>query len=71
MSTSTHLAASGTSTASTTPTPQSRPRLALVGARDSDDREAAARAASMARHPAGKRARVTADPRATSMARHP
>jgi hypothetical protein len=53
-------------------TPRSpRARLTLVADRDLDDREAAARAASMARHPAGNRARALAEQRAASMAHHP
>jgi hypothetical protein len=55
-----------------TVTPRSpRARLTLVADRDLDDREAAARVASMARHPAGNRVRVLAEQRAASMAHHP
>jgi hypothetical protein len=48
-----------------------RTPLRLVGGREVDEREAAARAASMARHPAGNRASLAAEQRAASLARHP
>ena len=66
-----HLTTAPTRGVGTVTARSSRAPLALVAGRDVDDREAAARAASMARHPASNRARVAAEARAASMARHP
>ncbi len=66
-----HLTIAPTGTGHTVPARTSRPRLTLVGGRRVDECEAAARAASMARHPAGNRARVASEQRAAALARHP
>ena len=71
MSPRAHRTTAPTRTASTGTARSSRAHLVLVVGGDVDERGGAARAASMARHPAGSRATVVSEQRAASIARHP